>query len=56
MKKVKYFNLYGSTGQIGSKSLPIVIITSLFSGMVTSIQGAYQMTSSLIPNWYIINI
>ena len=39
--------------QIGSKSLPIVIITSLFSGMVTSVQGAYQMTSSLIPNWYI---
>ena len=24
MKKVKYFNLYGSTGQIGSKSLQIV--------------------------------
>ena len=39
--------------QIGSKSLPIVIITSLFSGMVTSVQGAYQMTSSLIPKWYI---
>ena len=38
---------------IGSKSLPIVIITSFFSGMVTSVQGAYQMTSSLIPKWYI---
>ena len=24
MKKVKYFNLYGSTGQIGSKSLQII--------------------------------
>ena len=24
MKKIKYFNLYGSTGQIGSKSLQIV--------------------------------
>ena len=39
--------------QIGSKSLPIVIITSLFSGMVTSVQGAYQLTSSLVPKWYI---
>ena len=24
MNKVKYFNLYGSTGQIGSKSLQII--------------------------------
>ena len=38
---------------IGSKSIPIVIITSFFSGMVTSVQGAYQMTSSLVPKWYI---
>jgi len=38
---------------IGSKSLLIVIITSFFSGMVTSVQGAYQMTSSLVPKWYI---
>lgn len=38
---------------IGSRSIPIVIITSLFSGMVTSVQGVYQMTSSLIPKWYI---
>ena len=39
--------------QIGSKSIPIVVITSLFSGMVTSVQGAYQLTSSLVPKWYI---
>jgi phospholipid/cholesterol/gamma-HCH transport system permease protein len=38
---------------IGTKSLPIVIITSLFSGMVTSVQGAYQMTTSLVPKWYL---
>ena len=38
---------------IGSRSLPIVIITSLFSGMVTSVQGVYQMTTSLVPKWYI---
>ena len=38
---------------VGSKSIPIVIITSFFSGMVTSIQGAYQMTTTLVPKWYI---
>jgi len=38
---------------IGSKSIPIVIITSFFSGMVTSVQGAYQMTTTLVPKWYI---
>lgn len=29
---------------IGNRSLPIVIVTSVFSGMVTSIQSAYQIT------------
>ena len=38
---------------IGSSSIPIIIITSFFSGMVTSVQGAYQMTTSLVPKWYI---
>ena len=38
---------------IGSKSIPIVLITSFFSGMVTSVQGAYQMTTTLVPKWYI---
>ena len=28
--------------QIGILSIPIVILTSLFSGMVTSVQAAYQ--------------
>ena len=46
-------NIIDQMIQIGSKSLPIVIITSLFSGMVTSVQGAYQLTSSLVPKWYI---
>ena len=39
--------------QIGFLSIPIVIITSLFSGMVTSVQAAYQFESSLVPNWYV---
>ena len=34
---------------IGARSLPIVMLTSFFSGMVTSVQSAYQMTSSFIP-------
>ena len=39
--------------QIGFLSIPIVIMTSLFSGMVTSVQAAYQFESSLVPNWYV---
>ena len=38
---------------IGSKSIPIVILTSFFTGMVASVQAAYQMESSLVPSWYI---
>ena len=34
---------------IGNKSIPIVMLTAFFSGMVTSVQSAYQMTSSFIP-------
>ena len=39
--------------QIGILSIPIVIMTSLFSGMVTSVQTAYQFETGLIPNWYV---
>ena len=38
---------------LGSKSIPIVILTSFFTGMVASVQAAYQMESSLVPSWYI---
>ena len=38
---------------LGSKSIPIVILTSFFTGMVASVQAAYQMESSLVPDWYI---
>ena len=38
---------------LGSKSIPIVILTSLFTGMVASVQAAYQMESTLVPLWYI---
>ena len=39
----KYLNLsIDHMYQIGILSIPIVILTSLFSGMVTSVQAAYQ--------------
>ena len=38
---------------IGIHSIPIVLITSLFSGMVTSIQAAYQFESGFVPNWFV---
>ena len=46
-------NILDQMMSIGSKSLPIVILTSFFSGMVTSVQGAYQMTSGLFPKYNI---
>ena len=39
--------------QIGILSIPIVILTSLFSGMVTAVQAAYQFESGFIPTWYV---
>ena len=38
---------------IGSRSIPIVILTSLFTGMVSSVQAVYQMESTLVPAYYI---
>ena len=38
---------------IGIKSIPIVIIISLFSGMVTSVQAAYQLKTGLVPIWFV---
>ena len=34
--------------EIGIKSIPIVILTSLFSGMVIAVQAAYQYKSTLV--------
>jgi len=39
--------------KIGVQSIPIVILTSLFSGMVTSVQAAYQFESGLVPIWFV---
>ena len=38
---------------IGIKSIPIVVIISLFSGMVTSVQAAYQLKTGLVPIWFV---
>ena len=38
---------------IGTNSIPIVIITSFFTGMVSSVQASYQMESTLTPKWII---
>ena len=39
--------------QIGVKSIPIVILTSLFAGMVTAVQAAYQFETGLVPDWFV---
>ena len=39
--------------QIGAKSIPIVILTSLFAGMVTAVQAAYQFETGLVPDWFV---
>ncbi len=57
-RSVKSWNLYlGFTADqmvnIGAQSIPIVMLTSLFSGMVTSVQAAYQFESGFVPNWFV---
>ena len=50
----KYLNLaVDHMFNIGILSIPIVILTSLFSGMVTSVQAAYQFESGFVPNWFV---
>ena len=50
----KYLNLViDHMYQIGILSIPIEILTSLFSGMVTSVQAAYQFETGFVPNWFV---
>jgi len=44
---LKLSNIY--MFQIGIKSIPIVIVTGLFAGMVLAVQASYQVQESLIP-------
>jgi len=55
---IRYWNTYydytiDQMIRIGTQSIPIVILTSLFSGMVTSVQAAYQFESGLVPTWFV---
>ena len=38
---------------IGTRSIPIVILTSFFTGLVSSVQAAYQMESTITPKWFV---
>ena len=50
----KYTNLLlNQMYSIGIYSIPIVILTSLFSGMVTAVQAAYQFETGIVPTWYV---
>ena len=52
-RKLLFDNSINHMINIGSKSIPIVVLTSLFTGMVSSVQAVYQMESSLVPSYYI---
>ena len=58
LKTIRSWNTYFEYSldqmiKIGVQSVPIVILTSLFSGMVTSVQAAYQFESGLVPTWFV---
>lgn len=42
-------NLVGELVKIGYESVPIIILTGVFTGAVMTIQTSYQLESSLIP-------
>lgn len=42
-------NLFDQMVKIGVESIPIVILAAAFSGAVTTVQTAYQLTSPLYP-------
>jgi phospholipid/cholesterol/gamma-HCH transport system permease protein len=37
---------------IGTNSIPIILLTAFFSGMVTTVQSGYQFTS-WVPQWFV---
>ena len=47
--RVYWIEFMEQCNDIGIRSLPIVLIISLFLGMVTTIQSAYQLVSPYIP-------
>lgn len=47
--RVYWIEFMNQCNDIGIRSLPIVIIVSLFLGMVLTVQTAYQLVSPLVP-------
>jgi phospholipid/cholesterol/gamma-HCH transport system permease protein len=47
--KVYWIEFMEQCNDIGIRSLPIVVIISLFLGMVLTVQTAYQLVSPLVP-------
>ena len=45
--------LFRQMNDIGIGSLPIVGLISVFIGMVTAVQFAYQLDGNLVPRYYI---
>lgn len=57
-KKPENYNMYWTElfrqmNDIGIGSLPIVGLISIFIGMVTAVQFAYQLDGNLVPRYYI---
>lgn len=46
-------NLFSEFVKIGFESLPIIMLTGLFTGAVLTLQTAYQLESNLIPRYTI---
>ena len=48
-----YPNSINQMISLGVQSIPIVMLTSFFTGLVSSVQAAYQMESTITPKWYV---
>src|SRR3954465_8595726 len=54
--KVYWKEFMAQCNDIGIRSLPIVLIISVFLGMVLTIQTAYQLVSPIIPKTVVASI
>lgn len=54
--RVYWIEFMAQCNDIGIRSLPIVLVISLFLGMVLTIQTAYQLVSPLVPKHVVASI
>ena len=54
--KVYWKEFMVQCNDIGIRSLPIVLIISVFLGMVLTVQTAYQMVSPLVPKYVVAQV